>query len=192
MEKQDHDLLMIRTWWRKVWTRRSLGHLVVDDDDGGKVDIDDGDDDDGDAVDDENGDYKSIMQTWVRKVWTRRGLGHLVVLPNKASTALETIFVVAKTFVVLFKHCVNISTLETWIIDKMDIDCIFLHDICIVESDFPFSMLFPYFDQLCIFRPSDAFFILCNILKRRSYAKVALVGASSCDTYLTIDNWQLT
>ena len=54
-----------------------------------------------------------------------------------------------------------------------------------------FSLLSSYFDQFCIFRPSDAFFILCNILKRRSYAKVPLVGASSCDTYLTIDNWKL-
>ena len=83
---------------------------MVDDDDGSKVDIDDGDDDDGDAVDDENGDYKSIMQTWIRKVWTRRGLGHLVVLP-KASTALQTIFVVAQALVVLFNHTAFISQL---------------------------------------------------------------------------------
>ena len=126
---------MIQTWKGKVRTRRSLGHLVVEDDDESKVDIDDGDDDDGDALDDENGDYKSIMQTWWRKVRTRRCLGHLVVLP-KASTAVKTIFVVAKTLVVLFNHCVYISTLKTWIIDKMDINCIFLHDICIVGSDF--------------------------------------------------------
>ena len=58
MEKQDHDLLMIQTWWGKVWTRRSLGHLVV--------------------------------------------------LP-KASTAVKTIFVVAKTLVVLFKHFENLD-----------------------------------------------------------------------------------
>ena len=58
MKKQSHDMLiMIQTWWQEVWTRRCLGHLVVDDDDGSKVDIDDGDDDDGDAVDDENADY---------------------------------------------------------------------------------------------------------------------------------------
>ena len=54
-----------------------------------------------------------------------------------------------------------------------------------------FSLLSSYFDQFCIFRPSDAFFILCNILKRRSYAKVPLVGASSCDAYWTIDKlWE--
>ena len=35
--------------------------MVVDDDDGSKVDIDDGDDDDGDAVYEENGDYNADL-----------------------------------------------------------------------------------------------------------------------------------
>ena len=95
--------------------------------------------------DDDDGDYKSIMQTWVRKVRTRRRLGHLVVLP-KTSTALQTIFVVAKTLVVLFNRCVNIESLKYWIINSMDISCISLYGICIVGSDFP-SRLFNAFPE---------------------------------------------
>ena len=49
-----------------------------------------------------------MIQTWWGKVRTRRRLGHLVVLP-KASTAVKTIFVVAKTLVVLFKHFENLD-----------------------------------------------------------------------------------
>ena len=152
-----------------------------------------------------------MIQTWWGKVRTRRSLGHLVVLP-KASTAVKTIFVVAKTLVVLFNYCVNISMTmltkndcqrrsshlisQLWKLGSsirwISIASFFMTFVLwdqIFKLHSIFSLLSSYFDQFCIFRPSDAFFILCNILKRRSYAKVPLVGASSCDTYLTIDNW---
>ena len=85
------------------------------------------------------------------------------------------------------------NTLKTWIIDKMDINCIFLHDICIVGSDFQIAfhlfIAFIVFWSVLYFPPVRCIFYPLQYFEAAQLCK----GPSGWSKLLwcILNNWQI-